>query len=87
MGGVCAKSMAEILLLSATTGVHTPVMEGKKWVMSTCRVQKRRAHAAVWEPSNPTFGAGCPVLSVGWFSTPFPDMPQLGVPNGVLKAL
>ena len=27
--------------------------------------------------TNPPFGAGCPVLSVGWFSTLFPDLTLL----------
>jgi hypothetical protein len=32
-------------------GVRTPVVEGKKWVMCACRVQKGVWSEAVWEPS------------------------------------
>jgi hypothetical protein len=55
MSGVWAgrvqKSMAEILLLSARNGVRMPFLEGEKWVMSACRVQKGVWSEAVWEPS------------------------------------
>ena len=51
----CGRGMCKINVRDTPTlchrGVRTPVVEGEKWVMSVCRVQKRRANADVWEPS------------------------------------
>ena len=45
-------------------GVHTPVVEGKKWVMSACRVQKGVWSDAVWEPSDKPGGKKHPKSSM-----------------------
>jgi hypothetical protein len=49
-GGVCKINGRDSPTL-CHPGVRTPVVEGEKWVMSACRVQKGVWSKVVWEPS------------------------------------